>query len=731
MLGPRPIHSHSAQPSPSTKGLINRFESLSSQSTSMSASDTTTLKTKSPLYSGITSSKKDKSPIRQSLRNLLAALKKGSGLRAGKPTPETPARLAPTPESLQEPLPAMTLSPTDTCSTSTKSFYSQQLTGSLYYLVRFPETLSTSQNLPTWTFCSAVLEDNALHLTCKTTASIYAVSLQHCLDVRQEAEEESESGSILLGEDMKVFEVLERARWVSAVWDIILPTNEASVSAKETKPIHSPESVTPPRPSSTCVDRALPPLPERPLSPIAVRIWNASFNSASPLVNSSATCTVPAKRPSITDLGRLSVVTQRRARLEGHGNSASTSPSQLQRTSTLIRRNSQRVPGPLKDEATGRASPTSILDSYSSPHKPTARNIQSDPGNPVSSCFLGDHPSDEPHNVPSTQSLLLESLAEDIRKTMSEIRRQTDDTNRTLHNIHSAIGQRLEPDPSSPAILNVLRGIDERLRSDLPYILKHLAQIQVGGCGSEYHNSSQTKEAAAFDALDKVPLVLSPILIGRHISQINQILLLLEESVSQRTVQAKQQADSWLEAFVRGGTAQISVVAAGVEQISQRLGCSSDSVPSLVAEIRQLAPDGQPRDQIATLLASINNLTASMNSESPGSTSQSIVDLINRQRQEQEKLLRALVAGLSDEIRGERSRFVDAMKEATAINVQLHVEELKKELAREVRADPLAYHSKQPQPIVTPSQKQPSYLSNTSMGPPQGALPDPRYTVYS
>lgn len=58
---------------------------------------------------------------------------------------------------------------------------------------------------------------------------------------------------------------------------------------------------------------------------------------------------------------------------------------------------------------------------------------------------------------------------------------------------------------------------------------------------------------------------------------------------------------------------------------------------------------------------------------------------IERQRRDQERMLRALANGeirsshyamclssieLSDDIRGERLRFVEAMKEATAINVQ-------------------------------------------------------------
>ena len=63
-----------------------------------------------------------------------------------------------------------------------------------------------------------------------------------------------------------------------------------------------------------------------------------------------------------------------------------------------------------------------------------------------------------------------------------------------------------------------------------------------------------------------------------------------------------------------------------------------------------------------------------------------VVGMIDRQRQDQEIMLRGIAAGmclllkkytgtqnvpeLSNDIRGERLRFVEAMKEATAINVQ-------------------------------------------------------------
>jgi len=105
---------------------------------------------------------------------------------------------------------------------------------------------------------------------------------------------------------------------------------------------------------------------------------------------------------------------------------------------------------------------------------------------------------------------------------------------------------------------------------------------------------------------------------------------------------------------------------------------------------------------------------------------ESVLGVIERQRQDQERLLRSLADELSDDIRGERLRFVEAMKEATAINVQIHVEEFKKELTREVListqevgrlqrerqlleqqiADLFAFYSKQKQTVLGNTQPQ-------------------------
>lgn len=80
------------------------------------------------------------------------------------------------------------------------------------------------------------------------------------------------------------------------------------------------------------------------------------------------------------------------------------------------------------------------------------------------------------------------------------------------------------------------------------------------------------------------------------------------------------------------------------------------------------------------------------------------MDMLRRQRHEHEQLVRGLATGeyricprkprpqhrnglpseLATEIRGERIRFVDAMKEATTVNLQNQIHEFKEQLSKEV-----------------------------------------------
>ncbi|KAG7446337.1 uncharacterized protein BT62DRAFT_1005629 [Guyanagaster necrorhizus] len=147
-------------------------------------------------------------------------------------------------------------------------------------------------------------------------------------------------------------------------------------------------------------------------------------------------------------------------------------------------------------------------------------------------------------------------------------------------------------------------------------------------------------------------------------TELQSIKELLQEEGNQRALRGQQQTDSvrylnglnsWLKPVVTNGASQTQ---AGTEiQVHFSNYCKTCT---------------------NTLQISIDNSGVSLVSLSPYIT----IDLVVNQ--EHENFFRGIAAELLNEIRGERLRFVDAIKEATEINVQTHVEEFKKELKREV-----------------------------------------------
>ncbi|KAI0040032.1 hypothetical protein FA95DRAFT_1566759 [Auriscalpium vulgare] len=257
-------------------------------------------------------------------------------------------------------------------------------------------------------------------------------------------------------------------------------------------------------------------------------------------------------------------------------------------------------------------------------------------------------------------------------------------------------------------------------------------------------------------------------------AQLQEIMSLLRNEEGTRTLQMEQQADSvrylnelnmWLEAFVNNGTAQIQAVAEGVQKLCEGIGAVDElrdapkapedrDQPGLLGALNKLLAEGEVRNRdSAALQSTLDGLAAALNDDMRKNaemrstyTTESVFGLIDRQRQDQERMLRTLASELSEDIRGERLRFVEAMKEATAINVQIHVEEFKKELTREVIhttqevdrlqrerqvleqqiADLFAFYAKQKQ-AAAPSKH---HAQPTAAGPSRGAsrrraLPNP------
>ncbi|KAG1742817.1 hypothetical protein EDB19DRAFT_1827534 [Suillus lakei] len=210
-------------------------------------------------------------------------------------------------------------------------------------------------------------------------------------------------------------------------------------------------------------------------------------------------------------------------------------------------------------------------------------------------------------------------------------------------------------------------------------------------------------------------------------NKLKAVLDYLNADEEQKKVQLEQQADSvrylnelnsWLDAFVNNGTTQIQAVATGVEQICKQLGISTSeelSNTNLSGQVQQLLEAARSRAHseddlrsiIHELIQVVQEHLTHGDEQRKDLVTDSVMEIINRQRADQEQMLRALSSELTEEIRGERLRFVEAMKEATAINVQgaftpcphgpsLTAAQRKQAIEQQI-ADLFAFYSKQKQ----------------------------------
>ncbi|KAF8160742.1 hypothetical protein B0H34DRAFT_795616 [Crassisporium funariophilum] len=276
-------------------------------------------------------------------------------------------------------------------------------------------------------------------------------------------------------------------------------------------------------------------------------------------------------------------------------------------------------------------------------------------------------------------------------------------------------------------LARVLEGIQSQLSAGFPSILGRLTQFEetqekaqemnLKNIGASSSNDTDTKNVVDLGpVLEKLEGIRELCATGgsnqapadsKSPEQLDNILSCIKEESEKRAVMSQQQADSvrylnelnqWLEAFVNNGTSQIQGLAANVDELCKELGCNAqqpglpvlpgkEGTPGLVNDIRQLVLGMQARDQnFAALQTAVHGLleVLSASQMQKGQDTQAIAGLIDRQRHDQETLFRAFTDEIASEIKGERLRFVEAMKEATAINVQIHVEQFKQELSREV-----------------------------------------------
>ncbi|CAE6419436.1 unnamed protein product [Rhizoctonia solani] len=290
------------------------------------------------------------------------------------------------------------------------------------------------------------------------------------------------------------------------------------------------------------------------------------------------------------------------------------------------------------------------------------------------------------------------------------------------------------PDPQivdTPTIVEKLESISNSMANlitpiDISSIQATLADIQ------ELYQARQTTDAIPISAtqvdlsdvlmkLDGITAICQSIMVARSEASLEtgsgssheaQQMLLnsLKEDAEHRTVQVQQTAElvrysnelnTWLEKFVANASTQMDSVGAGLGALRRDLGL--DPPPPADGQETDTSPQGviqefrtmfEEQIKSATdVAASLNALLVAFNDEQARNAearenlaADSVLKMIEIQRQEQERLLKQLASDLSSDIRGERIRFVEAMSQATSMNVQLHVEEFKKQLTHEVLA---------------------------------------------
>ncbi|KAJ3803205.1 hypothetical protein GGU11DRAFT_671026 [Lentinula aff. detonsa] len=661
--------------------------------------------------------KKDKSPIRQSLSKVIGLFKKGTSTRQIRDI--TPLQYTPS---------------------------GSRLSGSLLYLSRNDDSASPiwipcTAELECGNLRLTCSTPNA-------NFNSFPIQLKYCSDVRSLSTSEiPEQERILLqaniakeSGDPRIFElvfgeamatekfaapsVTDRASWVSTIWDSILLMQESKsiYRFEDSEKLHSTRlelsmtmapivDLSKPLPPPV-EERGLPALPpqsecdlgnapvlscatlpvmERNLSHDTHLQKTAPYSIPPIIAHSlSVTPTSPQslRSTSIANLSKRSMVKQRLAQIQNDHSQDSVnyspvsprtwnrplpSPQDIQSEFSGI--NPSRDHFPLRIDTSPKSlyrktdvEPSSDFPMHSRPYIDTADLIAA-------------------QEVQNSKQMVALS---DIRHTLSSMNKDISYTGHAM----SSIDQRLEVlqnrteskgSESSSEKLSVqtqdlvdiqksLDGLQTLLTSNVVTTLKQLETDS-----KHRHSPSEPTRLHTYTNLPVKRI------------QFAEVLALLRDQNDKNAQRDLLQTDSvrylnelnvWLETFVNGGTSQIQVLSTSLQQVLHSLGAitSQDGVTA----VQGLSPGQLLNDQgdTAQLRTSLNNAIGHFNGQ--GGAVNSIFELIERQRQDHEGLMRLLTNELSNEIKGERLRFVEAMKEATAINIQAQVEEFKKELKREV-----------------------------------------------
>ncbi|OCF38674.1 hypothetical protein I317_07551 [Kwoniella heveanensis CBS 569] len=219
-------------------------------------------------------------------------------------------------------------------------------------------------------------------------------------------------------------------------------------------------------------------------------------------------------------------------------------------------------------------------------------------------------------------------------------------------------------------------------------------------------------EAAASEQNSHVEPPASAPLPDQVTKQVGEVLSLVTELKDARNLQTQQTTDmarylnelnTWLEKFVHNSSTELTsmskrlnlLVGSSADETNSTTSSSLDhttqpGLPDLVADMHSMITEQKARSEAEGLVGQrLDALLGMMGEEkerqaAQQNTVEQVVAVLERQRHDNEMLLRAVATDLTTEIRGERMRFIEAMQQATSVNVSMHVEEFKKLLSAEV-----------------------------------------------
>ncbi|PBK91422.1 hypothetical protein ARMGADRAFT_1105876 [Armillaria gallica] len=671
MTGPRTMDSRTRLPSlsrrKSTKQLINRYEAMAGPTTLAEPT----------VQQSLT---KDRPSVRQSFRNLLGLFKKADGKM--KLNNVFSARRSPSASRHDESLVSHRSSSAPTTAVP--------LSGSLLYLSRPSSSTSNTTILPVvWTTCTATLKGDSISLSWLSLQGLpntYSVSLKGCTDVRSLTVAQLEDEELILLprnagiDEFRLFELVfgdkkEKFATTSvrerASWDISCRHLQSDALAYHDQDAPSEDHPLPPSPSA----RSLPALPDHDVLSL--------LSSAQPDIRAGHAISMVDRDPSESS--------------SIHPLDKPRNGSKFQSTRIETINVEKPLPGVMVQEPMHRKSSTgteSIFDAYGGSYSffpDESLHAMKAPTEPTDATFDYIQPlKDDLQQISNKLIGLRENVDSGLaitRQRIQDINVRFGHTETLLKSLSNDLARMAASDPPVPPVnpqiehlIQAMESLQRSLYTELSVVKESLDVTRLSLQSSEHVATSQetpqsgdlnnsTSSKAMQEKLEVILTVLN------DKTELQGIQDLLREEGNQRALQGQQQTDS-----VRYLNELNSAVHGAVEQIRNVLGCDVEGDQD-IGSLFKLMQD--IRTCTTTLQISIDNLAGFSNSKNTFSPD-SIAELLTRQNQEHQNFLRGIAAELSNEIRGERLRFVDAMKEATEINVQTHVEEFKKELKREV-----------------------------------------------